>query len=135
MVSVSQIGVAGAVSPYSLLNRQPEKEEFFESIRKAQVGDLPPRLGALFVFDDYALVEKAQEDWYKGEERPVYECRLWVASSSLKADARWLDARREDWPDAARKYWAGEMSDDPFPEIVIKGALFFPDWENFPLPY
>jgi hypothetical protein len=29
-------------------------------------------------------------------------------------------------------YWAGEMSADPIPEIIVHGTIFFPDWQRPP---
>ena len=31
-----------------------------------------------------------------------------------------------------RKYWAGELTDDPMPEAILHGVAYFPDWENPP---
>jgi hypothetical protein len=49
-----------------------------------------------------------------------------------KADSLWLNARAEQFEENAEKYWEGEMTESPFPEVIVNGALYFPDWESFP---
>ena len=50
----------------------------------------------------------------------------------LRADAGWLDAQESQWTSNATRYWKGEMTADPHPEIIVEGAVYFPDWQDPP---
>jgi hypothetical protein len=48
-------------------------------------------------------------------------------------DARWLDLFEIRNPEkCALAYWQGEMTEEPLPEVVVHGHIFFPRWEEFP---
>lgn len=49
-----------------------------------------------------------------------------------RADTNWLNSSPNEWPVAAQKYWEGQMSNTPFPEVLVHRALYFPGWESFP---
>ncbi|PLK49559.1 hypothetical protein C0V76_03735 [Uliginosibacterium sp. TH139] len=103
----------------------------FEEIRSARYPTCPPRLKSLYVFDDYALVERALREWFQNERKVVRECRLLVGAVTHKADTAWLNAHPAQWAQFAERYWVGEMTDNPFPEVLVHGALYFPEWESF----
>src|SRR5687768_17423678 len=70
LTSVSAIIAAdprmkGAVTPYSFAKRDDRKEQLFERIRTEKYASHPTRLKSVFVFDDYALVERAQREWFR----------------------------------------------------------------------
>src|SRR5690348_4356782 len=65
LVSVSAIGLQGAVTLYSVAHRDREKEQLFERVRAQSYAALPTRLRALFVFDDLAIATLAQETWFR----------------------------------------------------------------------
>lgn len=120
-----------AHTPYSLTRRDEEKEALFEKIRLERYPHRPSRLKTLYVLDDYSLVTRALTEWFPDEKKEVYECRLLLGSTTHKADTLWLNAPQEGWLASAEKYWEGVMTDTPFPEVLVHGALYFPEWESF----
>jgi len=121
-----------AHTPYSLNNINNGKENLFEKIRQTSYPHLPSRLKTLYVFDDYSFAVRAQSEWFPNEKKTILECRIFTCSVTHKVDSTWLITPSNQWPDAAQKYWKGEMSDTPFPEILVHGVLYFPNWEEFP---
>jgi hypothetical protein len=120
-----------AQTPYSFFQLNDPKEQLFEEIRYAKYPMRPPRLKSLYVFDDYAFVERALREWFRQERKLVHECRLLLGSITHKADTVWLNAFQPQWAQNAERYWAGEMTDNPFPEVLVHGALYFPAWKSF----
>ncbi len=121
-----------AQTPYSMARLSDFKEAVFENVRDAQFPNRPPRLKALFVFEEVALAEHALQEWFSKEQKLVHECRVLCGSNIHKADSRWLDAPVEQFEGNVARYWEGEMTESPFPEIIVNGALYFPGWERFP---
>ena len=113
-----------AQTGYSLSKMNDEKEILFERIRDNRYPSLPPRLKSFYVFDDYALVERAMKEWFQNEARAVHECRVLSISNTHKADTVWLNCAQNKWDECANNYWAGLMSEHPFPEIIVHGAYF-----------
>lgn len=124
--------IHNAHTPYSLTIIDDEKEQVFEQVRQEKFPVCPPRLKTLYVFDEYALVERALKEWFSNEGKVVHECRILIGSITCKVDTVWLNSSREQWRDYAEKYWSGQMSKNPFPEILVHGALYFPKWKEFP---
>jgi len=123
-----------AHTPYSLSRMNDEKESLFEDIRGNKYPMCPPRLKTIYLFDDYVLVEKALNEWFQGEARTVHECRILSSSIIHKADTVWLNCYKNNWEECANKYWSSTMSDSPFPEVRVHGAVYFPGFANFPDP-
>lgn len=123
--------IHNAQTPYSFARRDDEKEALFEEIRRSRYPQYPSRMKSLYVFDDYALVKRALTEWFPNDNKTIYECRILSGSITHKADAVWLNSLQHEWPVNAEKYWSGQMSDHPFPEVLVHGALYFPDWEQF----
>ncbi len=51
--------------------------------------------------------------------------KLRASGTALDADGRMLAGESEPlpaWYDKARKYWRGEMSEDPWPEVLFVGT-------------
>ena len=136
LVSVSAIAadpnLKNAQTPYSSARLADPKDAVFEKVREANFPERPPRLKALFVFDDVAIAERALEEWFPNEQKLVHECRIVCGSNIHKADALWLNARVAQFEEHAARYWQGEMTESPFPEVIVNGALYFPGWESFP---
>jgi hypothetical protein len=124
--------IENAHTPYSLSKMQDGKEQVFEEIRKARYPTRPPRLKSLYVFDDYGLVQRALREWFPNERKTPHECRILLGAVIHKADTAWLNANSEQWRQNAEKYWQGAMTQNPFPEVLVHGALYFPDWQKFP---
>ncbi|MDQ1353748.1 MAG: hypothetical protein QG657_4055 [Acidobacteriota bacterium] len=118
-------------TPYSITHDDDEKEKFFEDIRSKRFQHCPSRLKALYVFDDYSLAQRALVEWYPNEKKIVYECRILPGSLTHKADTVWLNASRDQWVVNAMRYWEGAMTEMPFPEVIVHGAIYFPEWESF----
>jgi len=118
-------------TPYSLSNINDEKEKMFELIRKEHYRPKPTRLKSMFLFDSEQLAQKAIESWFQNERRKLHECKVASDASIHKADTYWLNCNEEDWIEFAHKYWTGEMSNSPFQEILVNGALYFPEWRDF----
>jgi hypothetical protein len=128
--------IENAHSPYSFSRLGDEKEAVFESVRKGEFPTYPSRLKSIYLFDDYSLVERAFAEWFPNESKSAHECRVLLNSASHihKADAAWLNCSQIDWEVCARKYWSGIMSDLPFPETIVDGAIYFPAYKTFPSP-
>jgi hypothetical protein len=124
--------IENAHTPYSLSRMQDGKEKIFEEIRKSKYPNCPSRLKSLYVFDDYGLVERALKEWFPNERKTPRECRLLLDAVTHKADTVWLNANSDQWMQNSEKYWQGEMTQSPFPEVLIHGALYFPDWQTYP---
>lgn len=124
--------IKNAQTPYSLGRIGDPKEALFEEIRRTNYPTRPPRLKTLYVFDDYSLVQRAINEWFVGGNKVAHECRLLLGSITHRSDAVWLNARPENWQVSAHNYWQSRMSGDPFPEVLVHGALYFPGWEEFP---
>lgn len=116
---------------YSLARSGEDKEALFEKVRLERYPHRPSRLKTLYVLDEYSLVTRALAQWFPNESKEVYECRLLLGSVTHKADTLWLDAPQETWLSSAEKYWEGVMTETPFPEVLVHGALYFPGWKAF----
>ena len=126
--------IENAHTPYSFSRLGDGKEAVFESVRKGGFPTHPSRLKSIYLFDDYSLVEKALAELFPNESKSVHECRVLISSAIHKADIAWLNCLPIDWEECARKYWSGIMSDHPFPETIVDGAIYFPTYETFPSP-
>lgn len=124
--------IRNAHTPYSLARLTDGKEALFEDIRRTRYPHCPSRLKTLYVFDDYSLVQRALNEWFSNQNMTVHECRLLVGSVIHKTDTNWLNTWPDEWPVSAQKYWEGQLSNNPFPEVLVHGALYFPGWESFP---
>jgi hypothetical protein len=127
--------IENAQTPYSMSRINDKKESIFEKVRRTDFPTCPPRFKTLYVFDDYRFVERALNEWFPNETKVVYECRILIGSVTHRAETVWLNSLPEQWEEYAQKYWRGEMSANPFPEVLIHGAIYFPDWEAFPKGY
>lgn len=123
-----------AHSPYSISRINDEKEAVFEKIRNEKYPTCPSRLKTAYLFDDYELVERALKEWFQNEVKTVHECRVLSSSVIHRADTAWLNCHRNDWELCANKYWGGIMSEYPFPETIVDGAIYFPTYKSFPSP-
>lgn len=126
--------IESAQTPYSLSRLGDGKEEAFEKVRKNTYPMHPSRLKSIYLFDDYSLVQRALAEWFSNEQKNIHECRVLIGSTTHKADATWLNCYQNDWQECAQKYWAGTMSENPFPETIVDGAIYFPSYVNFPNP-
>jgi hypothetical protein len=122
-------GLSQAVTRYGVFGNA-EKEDAWERARQAVDKNLPTRQHDLFLFDDKAMADRARQTWFPNEDRLLIDARIAVGSRIHRADSRWLDCGPPQWGENAERYWRGEMTDEPFPEIVVDGAVYFPGWET-----
>jgi hypothetical protein len=118
-------------SPYSAFNNNKEKERVFEEVRTKDFPELPSRLKAFYLFDHLKLAERDNREWFGNSPRTLVECRLLRDARFHRADCTWLNSSQDQWPEMARRYWSGEMSEAPFPEIVLHGGIYCLHWQNF----
>ena len=126
--------LANAQTPYSIGTSEAEKERFFEDVRLARFPNLPSRLKAFYLFPSAEVANRAQREWFASELKVTV--RAWIAQGSKvhEADAQLLRGSRESWPRNAERYWSGEKTNDPVPELLVHGSLYFPDWKSFEIP-
>ena len=109
-----------------------EKENAWEASGRSSIKTSRARQHALFFFDDEGMAERARLSWFPGEDRLLIEAHLIETPSSTVPISRWLNCQPPQWEVSAGRYWRGEMSDDPLPEIVVDGAVYFPGWKEKP---
>ncbi|TPK64736.1 MULTISPECIES: hypothetical protein [unclassified Mesorhizobium] len=124
--------LADAFTPYSQLAGGSDKERVWESVRATHFPDLPSRQKALFVFPSKENAERAIQEWYTGQDKVIVEVRLSMDVKLHIADARHLDHLPSLWPDATMRYWQGAITDNPRPEALVEGVVYFPGWEHEP---
>lgn len=127
-----QEGMQDAVTPYLVAHGQSAKELIWEQARRPAGDTLPSRLGAMFVVESRAIAEMLASLWFAGEDRHLLAVRVVAGSAVARLDARWLDGEGRDWPHRAASYWRGELTDNPLPEVLVHGVVYFPDWQSPP---
>lgn len=120
-------------SPYSYLTAEKPKENVWEEVRASQFSSLPSRDGCLFLFEDEDSYNKACKIWWPNQNRRKLIAEIVKGSIVHRGDVKWLDATEPNWRNNAAAYWRGETTQDPLFELVVQGAVFFPEWEKFPL--
>jgi hypothetical protein len=125
-------GLEAAVTPYSVSRRQDEKEVVWEVVRAQSFGQRPSRMKSLYCFDSKQLAESALRAWFPNEAREILRLRIIAGANIARCDAAWLDGYPVDWQQRARSYWSGDITDEPFVEVIVDGYVYFPDWERFP---
>lgn len=126
-------GLENAVSPYALKAMNDAKEAAWEKTRLSIGVYLPSRLGAFYLFDNDIVAQTVAPTWFSNEtERHLLEVRVVRGARILRGDARLLDCDQTAWETASRRYWNGEMTADPLPEILVDGMLYFPYWDRPP---
>ena len=124
--------LSGFTTSYNSCNPQPRKEHLWEEVRRVEFAHLPTRRKALFLFDCFDNARRAQQQWFPNESRHLLTARVVRTAVLHKADARWLEIPEHEWGLAARRYWSGELTDDPIVEVIIYGSVYFPDWREPP---
>jgi hypothetical protein len=124
-------GLGQAITKYGAFGNV-EKENAWERARQIVDRDLPPRQHALFLFDDEAMADRARQTWFPDQDRLLLDARIATGARVHRAESRWLDCDQPRWDENAGRYWRGEMTADPLPEIVVDGAVYFPRWKQPP---
>lgn len=127
----SAMGVPGAVTPYTVLNNEPENERIWEEVRSAQYPSRPTRINALFVFAREADADHANRNWFG--DRPRRKVRIQcVSGEPYQADSKWLDNHTGISAEIrATNYWEGKLTGNPFIECIYHGAIYLPDWRSY----
>ncbi len=122
--------LVGALSPYQAFTRERPKEEVFEHIRAKEFPNCPSRLGAIFLFDDLDLANKANATWWHGK-RVILPANVIEARFIGRYDSKHLDTSAHECKDAARKYWSGILTVNPTPEVLVSGIVQLYGWEPY----
>jgi len=121
--------LTGAMSLYEAFTRERPKEDFFEQVRAREFPEQPSRLGSIYLFTTREIADACNAEWWSGA-RTIHEARIVSAFSVGIFDSRQLDADPEQWEAAARRYWAGELTPNPRPEVVLNGTIHIVEWER-----
>lgn len=132
--TVSAMGIEGALAPHDVNPMLGPLEKVLEEVRAAQFRDKPPRKGALYAFEDEATCRKYAAKWFGHRRTEIVRLEILSGSIVHRGHLGWLsNPRKEEWPEVARSYWAGEEADPPHDwEYVIFGSVFCPDWNGPP---
>ena len=76
------------------------------------------------------MVGRAMNEWCINEPKSVYGCGVRVGARIQRADTNWLNCFEHQWEEYANNYWSGLASNNPFYEVLVHGAIYFPDWEQ-----
>lgn len=107
-----------------------------EDIRRRRFPEKPSRLASYFLSLDLQEAERRLPYWWTAsQEREIVRCNIIIDNAKIHfGDYTYFDDfmsyERED---SALRYWNGEMRDKSNIEVVVQGALYFPDWRDFPL--
>lgn len=127
--SASFTGLSGATTKYQAFNNQRDKEYIFESIRRTEFLSCPSRMGALFCFTNEHDANQANEKWWDNS-RKIVKAELRQNNAIGIFDSKQLDATAAEWESAARRYFSGAQTENPFLEVVINGMIYIHGWEN-----
>jgi hypothetical protein len=122
--------LSGMVSPYEAFTAERDKEDVFESIRRAEFSACPSRLGSIFLFATKAAADRANERWWNNK-RVILPASITLATRKGEFDGAHLNAVKAEWEPAARKYWSGAQSNDPWPEVLVEGVVQVQGWEAY----
>ena len=125
--------IKNAHTPYSLNRINDHKERVFEEVRANKYPDRPSRMKAIYLFSSIEMAERAQSQWFNNDPKQILEVRIIKGSIVHYADANWLNCKQEGYHTFAERYWSGEMGDNPFLEVILHGAVYFPGWKCFPI--
>ncbi|MEH2503703.1 hypothetical protein V1290_002514 [Bradyrhizobium sp. AZCC 1578] len=131
-------GMEKAVTPFFMGRFDDIKEALWENVRTKSFAALPSRLKAFYCFESRELAERAQREWFASREqgdRELLELRISEDAIIHRCDAMWLETSQDQWPLSADRYWKGEMTAAPFPEVLVHGGFYFPGWEQFPIAF
>ena len=120
-------------SPYSIavehLHQSRDKESTWEEVRTRHFPGRPSRLKVFYVFDRECTASEANTKWWNGSKL-IVPCHPMSGSNIHRADTVWLDCQPAQYEVNANRYWRGEMSSAPLPEVIVDGSLYFPQWKD-----
>ncbi len=124
---------SGFVSPYQFFHQDKAKEALWEETRATHYPQKPSRMGGMFLLLSREDAEQAQRNWTFGSRMLLRAIILPTEGLKLHVgDSKWLNTLKDEWPEAAHRYWSGAMSDAPLREIIVHGQVYFPDWQKPP---
>lgn len=130
--AVAAIEGGDFTSQYAFANNEKGKEEAFERVRSENYPERPSRLNAFFCFPSVLYAERAIVEWFGGAKKEMLDLHIVDGAAIHTADSKQLNATPDQWEEMAHKYWSGDLTDDPFLETIVHGAVFFPGWEKPP---
>lgn len=109
-------------------------EQKFEEIRQAHYLNKPSRFECWYLSESQTLAEKRIRGWFRGPF-DVVRCRILKAEARIhRADVKLFEMCSDHYNERlVHDYWKGGMSDGSEVEVLVDAALYFPDWEKFPL--
>ncbi|WP_338893949.1 hypothetical protein [Sinorhizobium meliloti] len=119
-----------ATTMYAAFHKDKEKEALWERVRAEEFSHKPTRMKTTFLFVSREDVDVAMSTWFKGQDRDVLPVLVPTTSKLHIADTKLLDCAPSDWEGNARRYWTGEMTENPFREAVLEGPAYIPDTET-----
>lgn len=117
-------------SPYEAFTMERDKEAAFERVRAAHYSNCPPRMGAIFLFPTHEAAERANRAWW-GSRRVILPAHVIMAYRIGQFDSKQLNALPNDWEAAARRYWSGATTEDPWVEVLLDGIAQLEGWERY----
>jgi hypothetical protein len=130
-----ETGLSGFTTERSHGKANDPKEVLWEVVRERSYGQLPSRFKSLYCFESNELASRAALEWFPEQHRLLLEMRIAETAAFHRCDAQLLETPQSEWEDSAERYWRGEMSDKPFPEIIVDGPVYFTNWAQFPLGF
>lgn len=109
--------------PFGFFESGPELWEFFlERVRAKEFSSSPSRLSSTFFFTSYGDAN----DFTKRNIGSVSEVEITEVKNMQECDMNIIDhipttVSRDELYEILRKYWRGEKTDDPVPEIIFQG--------------
>jgi hypothetical protein len=99
------------------------RELVWEQVRATEFPSRPSRMACAFAFQS----EASALTWAESGER-IYAVSVGPESPAFMADMTWITVARQnhafaDVLEIVRRYWRGEVSDDPTVELLVAGDL------------
>lgn len=101
------------------------RELIWENIRLNEFGNFPSRQKCLFLIKDMDHLDK-WKNTLNFHPNFFQVCKVSATGLAFEADSKFLPNDSEPlpiWYDKAQRYWRGETTDDPLPEILFIGTI------------
>lgn len=102
------------------------RELFVENIRLRYFPHLPSRLSCLWLCNEIEQISK----WMPKLGKDLTLVTLLATGHTHEVDSNLLPVSSEPfsiWEEKSRRYWSGEMSDNPLPETLFIGTIHIQD--------
>ena len=105
------------------------REIVYEEVRASHFPHLPSRTNCVYLFDDKGTAERFRSR-FRQKKGSILVCSLeegepFIPDMNLLVgpDVHLADAGLAKMQAAAAQYWAGTMSNDPWPEVLVRGRV------------